>query len=59
MINFDAYLLEFVRTNIVSIGIVLGILKVIAIQTPWAVDDEIIQIFTNFLSRANPKADHD
>ena len=55
MIDLDTYLLEFVRTNLVSLGLVLAVLKVIAINTPWAGDDKIIEIFTNFLNRNNLK----
>jgi len=51
MINFDSILLDFVRTNIVTISIIVAIFKVIAIETPWAIDDKIIEIFTNFLKR--------
>ena len=51
MIDIDSILLEFVRANLVTLGLVLAILKVIAKHTEWAVDDEIIQIFTNFLKR--------
>jgi len=38
----DAILLEFVKENLVTIGLVLAILKEIAKATPWAVDDKII-----------------
>jgi len=51
MINIDAILLDFVRTNIVTISLFLAVLKVIAIYTPWAVDDKIIEIFFNFFDR--------
>lgn len=51
----DEILLTFVRENLVTIGIALGVLKVIAKETPWAIDDEIIQIFTKFLGRNNAK----
>jgi len=55
MIDFDTYLLEFVRTNIVTLSFIVAILKVIAIQTPWAIDDKIIEVFTNFLNRKDIK----
>ena len=51
MIDIDSILLEFVRTNIVTISIIVAILKVIAVETPWAIDDKIIEVFTNFLKR--------
>jgi len=47
----DTILLEFVKENLVTIGLVLAILKEIAKATPWAVDDKIIQILTGFIGR--------
>lgn len=49
--NFDVVVLEFVRANLVTLGLLLLVLKAVAVKTPWAIDDEIIQIFTNFLNR--------
>ena len=50
----DAWLLDFIQQNVLTIGLVLAVLKVIAIETPWAVDDKIIAIFTGFLNRGRP-----
>ena len=47
----DAWLLEFAKENMISIGLALSILKIIAIETPWAADDKIIKILTGFLGR--------
>lgn len=47
----DEILLEFVKNNLVTIGLVLAILKAIALETPWAVDDKILQIFSEFIGR--------
>jgi len=47
----DALLLEFVRDNLVTLGLALAILKVIAKATPWAIDDEILQILTGFIGK--------
>ena len=47
----DAVLLGFVKENLLVIGLALGILKVIARATPWAVDDEIVQVLTGFFNR--------
>jgi len=55
MINIDAYLLEFVRTNIVTLTLVVAVLKVIAMHTPWAIDDKIIEVFINFFKRKDIK----
>ena len=53
--SFDPILLDFVQGNAITIGLVFAILKVIAKNTPWAVDDEIVQILTGFFSH-NGKA---
>lgn len=50
-IKMDAILLEFVKENMVTLCLLLGVLKVIAKETPWAADDEIIQILTGFIKK--------
>lgn len=47
----DELLLEFVKNNFVTIGLTLSILKILAVETPWAADDKIIEILTGFLKR--------
>jgi hypothetical protein len=47
----DAWLLKFIQDNLITIGVILAILKEIAIETPWAVDDKIIQILSEFRNR--------
>ncbi len=47
----DDLLLAFVKENLITISLVIAVLKVIAVETPWAVDDKIVAIFTNFLNR--------
>jgi len=47
----DALLLEFVKENLVTLGLVLAMLKVVAKETPWAIDDKILQILTGFIGR--------
>jgi hypothetical protein len=47
----DEFLLAFVKDNLVTLGLALAILKAVAKATPWAVDDEILQILTGFLGR--------
>jgi len=51
----DAQLLAFIQDNFVTIGLVLAVLKSAAKATPWAVDDEIVQILTGFMSRKEVK----
>lgn len=47
----DVMLLDFIKDNLVTIGLSLSILKVVAKATPWAGDDQIIQILTGFVGR--------
>ncbi len=47
----DAWLLEFIKENMITGALVLSILKVIAIETPWALDNKIIEILTGFWSK--------
>lgn len=47
----DDLLLNFVKENIITIGLLLAILKEIAKATPWAVDDKILQILTGLIGR--------
>lgn len=42
----DAVLVPFIVENPYTILLVLGVLKVIAKATPWALDNEILQVFT-------------
>lgn len=49
--KMDTQLLYFVQDNIITISLVLGVLKVIAIETPWAGDDKIVEIITGLLRK--------
>ena len=51
----DAWLLPFIRENLVSLGLFLALLKAIAKKNPWALDDEILQILTGFVNRKQVK----
>ena len=44
----DIWLLEFMKENMITGALVLSVLKVVAMETPWAADDKIIEIFTGF-----------
>lgn len=50
-INLDKYLWAFLENNYAVATIIVMCLKVLAKHTPWAADDEIVQIITNFLNR--------
>lgn len=47
----DELLIAFMKDNLVTLGLALALLKAIAKATPWAIDDEILQIFTRFMER--------
>ena len=47
----DILLVEFIKENLITIGLVLAVLKVIAKETSWAVDDRILEIFTGYFNK--------
>jgi hypothetical protein len=47
----DSWLLDFIKENVITMSIILAILKVIAIETPWAADDKIIEILTGIFKK--------
>lgn len=47
----DAILLEFIKENLITISLVLSVLKIIAIETPCAADDKIIELLTGFIGK--------
>lgn len=42
----DTVLLKFISENILTITVFLGLLKGLAKITPWAGDDQVVQVFT-------------
>ena len=57
-LSTDIIILTFVKNflsnNLIAITAILWILKSIAKATPWAIDDEIIQIVTGLISKLAP-----
>ena len=51
MISIDTYITEFITNNYITITLILGILKSIAIETSWAGDDKIVQIITGMFNK--------
>jgi len=47
----DEQLLSFVKDNLITLSLVLGVLKIIAVETPCATDDKIIELLTGWLKR--------
>ena len=52
--GFDPLLIEFVKENLVSIGVVLALLKGIAKITPSASDDRIVSLLSGILASFRP-----
>jgi hypothetical protein len=50
-LKLDAILLAFLKENMLTVGLFLAFLKVLANETPWAIDNKILQIFTEFRNR--------
>ncbi len=53
--NLDAWLIPFITKNVITLGIVVKALKILAKKTPWAADDEIVQLFTGLLPNKGNK----
>lgn len=49
--SFDVYLVPFIKGNLITLGLLLPVLKAVAKATPWAIDDEILQIVTEFKNK--------
>ena len=54
MINLDPIILEFVKNNLLAIGLVLAFLKGIAKITPSTTDDKIVTLLNNLFSFVKP-----
>ena len=50
MFSADKYLIDFVGQNWISLGILIGLLKILATRSPSNVDDSIIGYFGEVLS---------
>lgn len=50
-IHTNQWVTAFISENWMLLGLALAVLKVIAKATPWAGDDQIVQIFTGFFGR--------
>ncbi|MCP4579815.1 MAG: hypothetical protein GY846_26390 [Deltaproteobacteria bacterium] len=55
MINMDAWLLAFVKTNLVTIGAGIMFLKGLAKMTPWSHDDSIVELISGAFSQITRK----
>lgn len=50
--GFDMVLIEFIQGNVFTIGLVLGILKILAKETKWAGDDKVISFLSGVFTSA-------
>ena len=55
MINLDPIILEFVKNNLLAIGLVMTLLKGIAKITPSTTDDKIVTMLGNLFASIRPK----
>ena len=51
MIEIDSVIVGFVTVNPVTCLLALKLLQIIAKATPWAVDDEIIQLLIGWIGK--------
>lgn len=54
MINLDTIILEFVKNNLLAIGLFLALLKGIAKITPSTTDDKIVTLLNNLFAQVRP-----
>lgn len=57
MFSADKYVLDFIKENFVSLGIILGFLKILAQRSKNTLDDSILGFFGNILSARKPGND--
>jgi len=57
MFSLDAYLVEFIRANGISIAIVLGFLKILAVRSSNTLDDSLIGYLGQALSMFRNRPD--
>lgn len=50
IVSFDPYVIGFVKNNLVTMGLLLGLLKGLALLTPSTTDDKIVTLFTNLFT---------
>ncbi len=51
MINLDQYILEFIRTNFFTLSIVMGILKILAVESKNNVDNKIVSFLSSIIKK--------
>lgn len=51
MIGIDAIIISFLSENYLTTVVIYQALKLLAKKTPWAADDEILQMFSIFFKK--------
>ena len=46
----DALLLDFMKENMITMGFIIGVLKLIATETETTLDNKILSMFTNIFT---------
>jgi len=57
MFSTNLLIIEFITGNFILLSLLLSILKILAVQTKWAGDDQIITFLFEFIK--NPKGGTD
>ena len=55
MINLDAYLINFVTNNYMTVGLILTLLKILATETKITADDKVINFLLNLVKPSTYK----
>ena len=50
MIGADAYVVEFVSKNWISLGLLIGLLKILAVKSKTTLDDSVLTYLAEALS---------
>jgi len=49
--NMDQWLIELIKLNWMTLGVILGVLKILATEAKWAAGNKIIELFTGLLPK--------
>ena len=52
VLNLDPYVIGFVKNNLATIGLALGLFKGLAMLTPGTTDDKIVTLLQNLFTTA-------
>lgn len=50
--NFDPYVIGFIKNNLATISLALGLFKGIAVLTPSTTDDKVATLLQNLFTKA-------